>query len=150
MTSIPKLGRERGRERDHTPSISLIHLKPRGKDATQAQEAQDRSWSRSRGRGTPGSLLVPDRPAPARQPGTDARALTLAVGLDPTVVLGPALRVPTARVGEPVEFPRQLHARRLVVADRVEPEAEAACREARPWQSHGRAVAEVEDRRVGV
>lgn len=101
--------------------------------ATQAQEAQDRSRSRSRARRTAGSLLVQNRPAPPRQSGTDARALTLTVGLYPAVVLGSALRVPTARVGEPVEFPRQLHARRLVVANDPEPEAEAACREARPW-----------------
>lgn len=66
------------------------------------------------------------------------------------MVLGSALRVPAAGVGEPVEFPGHLHARRLVVADHVEPEAEIARRQTGARERHGGAVATVEDRRVGV
>ena len=66
------------------------------------------------------------------------------------MVLGSALRVPAARGGEPVELPGQLHARRVVVADEPESEAEAACRAALPGQSHGGTVDQVEDRRVGL
>ncbi len=64
--------------------------------------------------------------------------------------MGSALRVPPARVRQPLGLPGRVYARCIRVADQTQPKTETTRRPSRARQGHRALAEEVEDRRARV